>query len=330
MGGKRPSKTRRQSLQELNASPKAGFKCTPNGLKSQRNKAQVEAMKLRAQVEQLHQQLGDAVADYQLLQADMEQLQAAHQEVQGENESLEQLAEERTHAIQLLEQDKRRLSLALRNVRRCRPSGPRLTRHQRQLMNILMRHRVSPEVLQRCAEDGYGRPDTHGNPTGSASQQPSPAGPPSLTTNFIPTQVGRRGKPAARTAAYLAQHYLSTARLVLQTQVSRRKLGMCRELFVNEQCLVPNPHRSGQRTTVRRQLRVVAKYLKSKTLEMLKQAKAIHLAFDGCTTKRHGKVLVIRVTAAVPKPQGQEEQHGQAAEQGGGQAHRAGARGAQP
>ncbi|KAL6762280.1 hypothetical protein V8C86DRAFT_3130865 [Haematococcus lacustris] len=80
MGGKRPSKTRRQSLQELNASPKAGFKCTPNGLKSQRNKAQVEAMKLRAQVEQLHQQLGDAVADYQLLQADMEQLQAAHQE----------------------------------------------------------------------------------------------------------------------------------------------------------------------------------------------------------------------------------------------------------
>ncbi|KAJ9510323.1 hypothetical protein QJQ45_015784 [Haematococcus lacustris] len=149
MGGKRPSKTRRQSLQELNASPKAGFKCTPNGLKSQRNKAQVEAMKLRAQVEQLHQQLGDAVADYQLLQADMEQLQAAHQEVQGENESLEQLAEERTHAIQLLEQDKRRLSLALRNVRRCRPSGPRLTRHQRQLMNILMRHRVSPEVLQR-------------------------------------------------------------------------------------------------------------------------------------------------------------------------------------
>ncbi|KAL6757162.1 hypothetical protein V8C86DRAFT_3095680 [Haematococcus lacustris] len=95
MGGKRPSKTRRQSLQELNASPKAGFKCTPNGLKSQRNKAQVEAMKLRAQVEQLHQQLGDAVADYQLLQADMEQLQAAHQEVQGENESLEQLAEER-------------------------------------------------------------------------------------------------------------------------------------------------------------------------------------------------------------------------------------------
>ncbi|MGQ3160570.1 MAG: hypothetical protein ACT6SA_15800, partial [Aeromicrobium sp.] len=138
-------------------------------------------MKLRAQVEQLHQQLGDAVADYQLLQADMEQLQAAHQEVQGENESLDQLAEERTHAIQLLQQDKRRLSLALRNVRRCRPSGPRLTRHQRQLMNILMRHRVSPEVLQRCAKGGYGIP------SGSAAQQPCPAlDPPALTANFIP------------------------------------------------------------------------------------------------------------------------------------------------
>ncbi|KAJ9514959.1 hypothetical protein QJQ45_002753 [Haematococcus lacustris] len=156
-------------------------------------------------------------------------------------------AEERNHAIQLLQRDKRLLSYELRNVRRCRPIAPRLTRHQQQLLNILMRHRVSPEVLQRCAEGGYGRLDTHGNPTGCAFQQPSPtANPPALTANFIPTQVGRRGKPAARTAAYLAQHYLSTARLVLETS----KLAMCRELFVNEQCLVPNPHRPGQSTTL--------------------------------------------------------------------------------
>ncbi|KAJ9516800.1 hypothetical protein QJQ45_027207, partial [Haematococcus lacustris] len=255
-----------------------------------KKKARDEATELRAQVERLHQQLSDAEAHLQQVRADTEQLQAAHQELVGETEALEQLAEQRTHAIQLLQQDKRRLSLALRNVRRCRVSGPRLTRHQRQLMNILMRHQVSPEVLQRCAEGGYGIP------SGTTAQQPCPTpDPPALTANFLPTQVGRRGKPAARTAAYLAQHYLSTARLVLQTQVSRRKLGMCRELFVNEQCLVPNPHRPGQITTVGRQLRVVAKYLKSKTLEMLKQAKAIHLAFDGCTTKRHGKVLVIRV-----------------------------------
>ncbi|KAJ9509645.1 hypothetical protein QJQ45_011358 [Haematococcus lacustris] len=228
------SKKKRQHLQELNASPKAGFKCCPNGLKAQKKKAQVEAMKLRAQVEQLHQQLGDAVADYQLLQADMEQLQAAHQEVQGENESLEQLAEERTHAIQMLQQDKRRLSLALRNVRRCRVSGPRLTRHQRQLMNILMRHQVSPEVLQRCAEGGYGIP------SGTAAQQPCPSpDPPAFTTNFIPTQVGRCGKPAARTAAYLAQHYLSTARLVLQTQDSVLLLKIAVVAVVGQTYLMP-------------------------------------------------------------------------------------------
>ncbi|KAJ9512221.1 hypothetical protein QJQ45_012774 [Haematococcus lacustris] len=281
---------------------------------AQVKKAQDDAMDLLAQGERLHQQLSDAVAGYQLLQADMEQVQAARQELQGENEALDQQAEEHNHAIQLLQRDKRQLSHELRNVRHCRPIAPRLPQHQQQLLNILMRHRVSPEVLQRCAEGGYGRLDTHGNPTGCAFQQPSPAAnPPALTANFIPTQVGRHGKPAARTAAYLAQHYLSTARLVLQTQASSRELAMCRELFVNEQCQVPNPHRPGQSTTVRRQLRVVAKYLKSKTLEMLKQASAIHLAFDGCTTKRHGKVLVVKVTAhppPQPPPQQPPQQQG--------------------
>ncbi|KAJ9529772.1 hypothetical protein QJQ45_014550, partial [Haematococcus lacustris] len=163
-----------------------GFKCSPNGLKAQMNKAQNDAMVLRAQDEQLHQHLSDAVTNYKLLQADMEQLQAEQQELQGENESLEQQVEE----VQLLQRDKRRLSYELRNVRRCRPIGPRLTRHQQQLLNILMQHRVSPEVLQWCAEGGYGRLDTHGNPTGCAFQQDSPtAGPPALTTNFIPTQL---------------------------------------------------------------------------------------------------------------------------------------------
>ncbi|KAJ9527052.1 hypothetical protein QJQ45_025239, partial [Haematococcus lacustris] len=57
MGGKRPSKKKRQQLQKLNASPKAGFKCCPSGLKAQMKKAQNDAMVLRAQVEQLHQQL---------------------------------------------------------------------------------------------------------------------------------------------------------------------------------------------------------------------------------------------------------------------------------
>ncbi|KAL6749231.1 hypothetical protein V8C86DRAFT_3032168 [Haematococcus lacustris] len=49
MGGKRPSKKKRQQLQKLNASPKAGFKCCPSGLKAQMKKAQNDAMVLRAQ-----------------------------------------------------------------------------------------------------------------------------------------------------------------------------------------------------------------------------------------------------------------------------------------
>ncbi|KAJ9534322.1 hypothetical protein QJQ45_007012 [Haematococcus lacustris] len=105
MRGKRLSKKKRQHLQELNASPKAGFKCCPNGLKAQKKKAQDEATELRAQVERLHQQLSDAEAHLQQVRADTEQLQAAHQELLGENEALEQLAEERTHAILLLQRD---------------------------------------------------------------------------------------------------------------------------------------------------------------------------------------------------------------------------------
>ncbi|KAJ9534829.1 hypothetical protein QJQ45_017277 [Haematococcus lacustris] len=167
-----------------------------------------------------------------LPKADMEQLQATKQELQGENESLEQLAEERTHAIQMLQQDKRRLSLALRNVRRCRVSGPRLTRHQRQLMNILMRHQVSPEVLQRCAEGGYGIP------SGTAAQQPCPSpDPPAFTTNFIPTQECSALQRSIDTQKLHADQHrrhaefevgdlvlLSCANLNLQTAVNSAKL----------------------------------------------------------------------------------------------------------
>ncbi|KAJ9508583.1 hypothetical protein QJQ45_012108 [Haematococcus lacustris] len=35
--------------------------------------------------------------------------------------------------------------------------------------------------------------------------------------------------------------------------------------------------------------------------DQLRRAEGIHVQFDGCTCKKHGKVLVIRVTAAVPK-----------------------------
>ncbi|KAJ9512443.1 hypothetical protein QJQ45_013048 [Haematococcus lacustris] len=53
---------------------------------------------------------------------------------------------------------------------------------------------------------------------------------------------------------------------MLKTQVSRRRLSTCRRLFITEQCVVANTHRPGERTTVSRQLRVVYKYLRQRTL----------------------------------------------------------------
>ncbi|KAJ9516018.1 hypothetical protein QJQ45_024470, partial [Haematococcus lacustris] len=119
---------------------------------------------------------------------------------------------------------------------------------------------------------------------------------------FIPTQEASPGKPAARTATFTAQHYLCTAKLMLKTQVSLRRLPTCRRLFITEQCVVANTHRPGEHTTMGRQQRVVCKYIRQRTLDQLRRAKAIHVHFfDGCTCKKHGKVLVIRVTAAVLK-----------------------------
>ncbi|KAL6762211.1 hypothetical protein V8C86DRAFT_3087522 [Haematococcus lacustris] len=123
VGGKRLCKKKRQQKRQQ-------FKRNPNSLKAQMIKAQDEAMQLRAQVERLHQQLSDAVADLQHVREVMEQLQAAKHELQEKNVSLEQQLEERTHALQLLQRDQRRLSHELCNIRCCRSSGPRLTRHQ--------------------------------------------------------------------------------------------------------------------------------------------------------------------------------------------------------
>ncbi|KAJ9523625.1 hypothetical protein QJQ45_007302 [Haematococcus lacustris] len=85
------------------------------------------------------------------------------------------------------------------------------------------------------------------------------------------------------------------------TEAAMQDIRLQRAYCNREQCVVANTHRPGERTTVGRQLRVVYKYLRQRTLDKLRQAKAIHVQFDGCTCKKHGKVLVIRVTAAVPK-----------------------------
>ncbi|KAJ9511293.1 hypothetical protein QJQ45_017108, partial [Haematococcus lacustris] len=103
-----------------------------------------------------------------------------------------------------------------------------------------------------------------GRPMGSMAEQLSPA--PSPTDIFIPTQESPVGRPAARTAPYNAHHCLSTVRLHLETGVSRRALSKCRQFFVSEQCVLPNPHRPGKTFTVGREFHIVSTYMRRKTL----------------------------------------------------------------
>ncbi|KAJ9505658.1 hypothetical protein QJQ45_010617 [Haematococcus lacustris] len=225
-------------------------------------------------------------------------LQAAHRRLRLDNESLEAVIEQCNLAITIARRDVHHLEAQLCKFKR----RPLLTRQQRQQLQILKQTRVSIEVMRRWADSNCSRLDTHGRPAGGTTLQPTPGpSPPEPSDFFIPTQEASPGKPAARTAAYTAQQYLSIAKLMLKTQVSRRRLPTCRRLFITEQCVVANTHRPGQHTTVGRQLRVVCKYLRQRTLDQLRRAEGIHVQFDGCTCKKHGKVLVIRVTAAVPK-----------------------------
>ncbi|GFH07663.1 hypothetical protein HaLaN_02495 [Haematococcus lacustris] len=50
------------------------------------------------------------------------------------------------------------------------------------------------------------------------------------------------------------------------------------------------------------QLRHVLVHVHGAGQDQLRRAEEIHVQFDGCTCKKHGKVLVIRVTAVVPTP----------------------------
>ncbi|KAJ9512267.1 hypothetical protein QJQ45_012834 [Haematococcus lacustris] len=55
-------------------------------------------------------------------------------------------------------------------------------------------------------------------------------------------------------------------RLHLETGVSRRALSKCRQFFVSEQCVLPNPHRPGKTSTVGREFYIVSTYMRRKTL----------------------------------------------------------------
>ncbi|KAJ9531470.1 hypothetical protein QJQ45_015065, partial [Haematococcus lacustris] len=285
----------------------------PSGLKATASKAEAIAKEVQAENEllmteaELHQAIEEVLAaKMHDLKEKHQHLQAAHRQLRLDNESLEAVIEQCNLAITIARRDVHRIEAQLRKYQR----RPQLTRKQRQQLQILKQTGVSIEVLRRWADSNCNRLDTHGRPGGTTVQptpEPSPPeptpgpSPPEPSDFFIPTQEAPPGKPAARTAAFTAQHYLSTAKLMLKTHVSRRRLPTCRRLFITEQCVVANIHRPGEHTTMGRQQRVVCKYIRQRTLDQLRRAEAIHVQFDGCTCKKHGKVLVIRVTAAVPK-----------------------------
>ncbi|KAJ9518272.1 hypothetical protein QJQ45_010242 [Haematococcus lacustris] len=289
----------------------AGYLHCPSGLKAIARRAEAIAQQVRAENEVLMteaqlQQACEEVLEAALL--DLEEkhkhLQASHRQERLDNESLEAVVKQQELAMTTAKRAQHRLEAQLRKYQR----RPQLTRKQRQQLQILKQTGVSIEVLRRWADSNCSRLDTHGRPGGTTVQptpgpsppEPTPGpSPPEPCDPFIPTQEASPGQSAARTTAYTARQYLSTARLMLKTQVSRRRLSTRRRLFITEQCVVASTHRPGERTTVGRQLRVVYKYLRQRTLDELRQAKAIHVQFDGCTCKKHGKVLVIRVTAAV-------------------------------
>ncbi|KAJ9531053.1 hypothetical protein QJQ45_000932 [Haematococcus lacustris] len=249
-----------------------------NGLKATARKAEAIAKEVQAENELLmtEAQLLHAIeevfaAKMHNLEEKHQHLQAAHRQLRLDNESLEAVIEQCNLAVTIARRDVHRLEAQLCKFQR----RPLLTRKQRQQLQILKQTGVSIEVLRRWADSNCSRLDTHGRPGGTTVQptpRPSPPeptpgpSPPEPCDPFIPTQEASPGQPAARTAAYTAQQYLSTARLMLKTQVSRRRLSTCRRLFITEQCVVANTHRPGERTTVSRQLRVVYKYLRQRTL----------------------------------------------------------------
>ncbi|KAJ9522678.1 hypothetical protein QJQ45_019762, partial [Haematococcus lacustris] len=259
--GKRPSKALRAHLKALCSSPQAGHRHCPNGMKAAVGRAHAKVQRLR----DVEQSLMGTVDG---LQGDLNDLQAAHQRLQDE-----QVASRTAATNHSLRAARRCLQGQVHMYRhKCRPHHSPLTFKQRQQLLVLEQHPVSMEVLRRCAEAGYGRLDSHGRPMGSMAEQLSPAGlapSPSPTDIFIPTQEGPVGRPAARTASYNAHHCLSTVRLHLETGVSRRALSKCRQFFVSEQCVLPNPHQPGKTSTVGREFHIVSTYMRRKTLGLL-------------------------------------------------------------
>ncbi|KAJ9531388.1 hypothetical protein QJQ45_006908 [Haematococcus lacustris] len=266
MKKKRLSKAHSAHLHALNKSPRAGYLHCPNNIKAAACTAQATNCDLQAEVQRLRDVEQSLMGTVDGLQGDLGDLQAAHQSLQGEHTALQQVACRAAATNHSLRAARHRLQCQVHNYRhKRRPHHSPLTFKQRQQLLVLEQHPVSVEVLRRCAEAGYGRLDSHGRPMGSMAEQLSPA--PSPTDIFIPTQESPVGRPAARTAPYNAHHCLSTVMLHLETGVSRRALSKCRQFFVSEQCVLPNPHRPGKTSTVGREIHIVSTYMRRKALE---------------------------------------------------------------
>ncbi|KAJ9522909.1 hypothetical protein QJQ45_023698 [Haematococcus lacustris] len=229
-----------------------------------------------------------------LAKGDLDDLQAAHQCLQDEHTALQQVASNAAATNHSLRGARRRLQGQVHIYRhKRRPHHSPLTFKQRQQLLVLEQHPVSVEVLRRCAEAGYGRLDGQGRPMGSMAEQLSPAGlAPSPTDIFIPTQEGPVGRPAARTAPYNAHHCLSTVTWHLETGVIRRALSKCRQFFVSEQRVLPNPHRPGKTSTVGREFHIVSTYMQRKTL--------VASAPAAPTSTRQGAPAAVHKAAAGP------------------------------
>ncbi|KAJ9509991.1 hypothetical protein QJQ45_011672 [Haematococcus lacustris] len=265
MKKKKLCKAKSAHLYALNKSPRAGYLHCPNNIKAAACTAQATNRDLQAEVQRLRDVEQSLMGTVDGLQGDLDDLQAAHQRLQDGHTALQQVASRAAATNHSLRAARHRLQGQVHIYRhKRRPHHSPLTFKQRQQLLVLEQHPVSVEVLRRCAEAGYGRLDSHGRPMGSMAEQLSPA--PSPTEIFIPTQEGPVGRPAAKTAPYNAHHCLSTVRLHLETGVSRRALSKCRQFFVSEQCVLPNPHRPGKTSTVGREFHIVSTYMRRKTL----------------------------------------------------------------
>ncbi|KAJ9532223.1 hypothetical protein QJQ45_003871 [Haematococcus lacustris] len=229
MKKKRLSKAHSAHLNALNKSPRAGYLHCPNNIKAAACTAQATNRDLQAEVQRLRDVEQSLMGTVDGLQGDLDDLQAAHQSLQGSGAYLP----EQTPPPPLPTHLQAEAAAAGFGA------TPRLSGGVEAVCRGWLR-KAGPSPMARALSQAE---HLHSNSRGPV------------------------GRPAARTAPYNAHHCLSTVRLHLETGVSRRALSKCRQFFVSEQCVLPNPHRPGKTSTVGREFHIVSTYMRRKTLE---------------------------------------------------------------